>query len=93
MAVRYYETRFLKATDKRFLSSVDKFDPFSLMTGFKKLTISLNLSDCSATLAMNIYSSDDDVAIFNFKINMLYLELQDTLVLKIFSHYHFYIIL
>ena len=58
-AVRFEEIRFLKATDSKFLSSGDTVGPFASNTGFKKSTMSSNLSAYSATLARKIFSSTD----------------------------------
>ena len=49
--------RFLKPTEKRFLSSLLKSSPFILIAFFKCLYISSNLSDWSVTLAIKIICS------------------------------------
>jgi hypothetical protein len=56
-AVLLEPTWFLKATDKRFLSSTVRFCPFSLTTGTRNSTMSSYLSAYSATLPMKILSS------------------------------------
>ena len=64
-AVLFELIKFLKATESKFLSSLLKSPPLLSRTGFKKSTISSNLSAYSATLAKNMDSSTD---IFTFKI-------------------------
>lgn len=56
-AVLLEEIKFLNATLKRFLSSEETVGPLVSSTGFKKSTISSNLSACSATRAKKILSS------------------------------------
>jgi hypothetical protein len=51
--------KFLNATLRRFLSSLDKSPPLESRTGFKKSTMSSNLSAYSATLARKMLSSTD----------------------------------
>jgi len=79
------DIKLLKATLKRFLSSEDRVAPLLSRTGFKKLTISSNLSACSATLAMNMCSSSDIFKMgFEFKLILFISNLELALFILLF---------
>jgi hypothetical protein len=56
------EIRFLKATERRLRSSDETSAPFCSRTSAKKVTMSSNLSACSATRARKIFSSTDIIS-------------------------------
>jgi hypothetical protein len=67
-AVLLEEIRFLNATLNRFLSSDETAPAFYSKTGFRKLTMSSNLSAYSATLAKKMLSSVVISCPFKFKL-------------------------